>query len=65
MFGSFTESALQAYAEKVKKVVAKQGTEWADSGGVGVEDSIYIDTDESQDADDYCEWYNFTTCIRH
>ena len=64
MFGSFSESSLLAYAEKVKKVVAKQGTEWADAGGVGEEDHTYIDTDESQDADDYAEFYDFTTCIR-
>jgi hypothetical protein len=64
MFGSFSENALLAYAEKVKKVVASQGTEWADAGGVGEEDHTYIDTDESQDADDYAELYDYTTCIR-
>lgn len=64
MFGSFSESALLAYAEKVKKVVAKQGTEWADAGGVGEEDHTYIDTDQSQDSDDYAEYYDYTTCIR-
>ena len=64
MFGSFSESALLAYAEKVKKVAAKQGAEWADTAGIGKADSTFIDTDESQDTDDYAEWYDFTTCIR-
>ena len=64
MFGSFTESALLAYAEKVKKVVAKQGTERHTNFGISDEDSSFIDTGESQDADDYAEFYDFTTCIR-
>jgi len=64
MFGSFSERALLAYAEKVKKVLAKQGTEWADEGGVGEEDHSYIDTNESQDPANYVEFYDFTTCLR-
>lgn len=64
MFGSFTENALLAYAEKVKKVAAKQGGEWADNAGVGETDSTFIDTGESQDLNDYSEWYDFTTCLR-
>jgi len=64
MFGSFTERALLAYAEKVKKVVAKQGTEWADAGGVGEEDHTFIDTNESQDPSNYAEFYDYTTCLR-
>ena len=64
MFGSFSEDALLAYAEKVKKVNAKQGTEWSDTVGVGETDSTFLDTDESQDKDDYCECYDFTTCLR-
>ena len=64
MFGSFSEDALLAYAEKVKKVNAKQGTEWSDTVGVGETDSTFLDTDESQDKDDYRECYDFTTCLR-
>lgn len=70
MFGNFSESALAAYEElarasyKEKKVSGKQGTEYADTAGIGDNDSSYLDTDESQDADDYSESYDFTTCIR-
>jgi hypothetical protein len=64
MFGSFSESALLAYADKVKKVVAKQGTEGNTNFGISDEDSSFIDTCESQDAGDYAEFYDFTTCIR-
>jgi hypothetical protein len=70
MFGTFSESALAAYEElarasfKEKKIAGKQGTEYADTAGVGETDSSYLDTDESQDADDYSESYDFTTCIR-
>jgi hypothetical protein len=64
MFGSFSESALLAYAEKLKKVVAMQGTERHTNFGISDEDSSYLDTGESQDADDYAELYDFTTCIR-
>jgi len=63
MFGSFSEYALLAYAEKVKKVNAKQGTEWCDTVGVGETDSTFIDTGGSQDIDDYNECYDFTTCL--
>jgi hypothetical protein len=64
MFGSFSEGALLAYAEKVKKVVAQQGTEKHSNFGISEEDSSFIDTGESQDADDYAESYDFTTCVR-
>ena len=68
MFGSFSEEALTAYAERVKakKVVATAGTEWADNHGVGDHDSSFIDNDESQDARDYAEFagHDFTACVR-
>jgi len=72
MFGTFSESALAAYEEfarasfKEKKVAGRQGTEYADTAGIGDNDSSYLDTDESQDANDYSEIdeYSFTTCIR-
>ena len=70
MFGTFTESALLAYAErateafKEKRIAGKQGTEHADNEGIGEHDHSFIDADESQDADDYSEHYDFTTCLR-
>ena len=70
MQGAFTEDALSRYAdlvayrEKTKKVQATQGTEGHDNLGIGEEDHTFIDTDESQDADDYSECYDFTTCLR-
>jgi coproporphyrinogen III oxidase-like Fe-S oxidoreductase len=71
MFGTFTESALLAYAEratqafKEKKVAGNlQGTEKHDNFGIGDHDHSFIDNDESQDADDYSEHYDFTTCLR-
>lgn len=71
MFGSFTEDALLSYAEKAERAFKEkavkrghQGSEWSDTAGVGPVDSSYIDTDESQDADDYSEHYDFTTCLR-
>lgn len=70
MFGSFTEDALLAYAEKAseafreKRIASKQGTEHADNEGIGEHDHSYIDADESLDADDYSEHYDFTTCLR-
>jgi hypothetical protein len=68
MFGTFSEEALTAYAEKVKakKVVATQGAEWADNDGVGEHDHSFIDNDESQDARDYTEFadYDFGACVR-
>ena len=64
MFGSFNESALLAYAEKVKKVVSKQGTEQHSNYGISEEESSFIDSDESQDAEDYSQFYDYTTCIR-
>jgi len=70
MFGHFNEEALARYEELVqqdyreKKVAAVQGTEKHDNGGIGEVDSSFIDNDESQDADDYSECYDFTTCIR-
>ena len=70
MFGTFTEKALLAYAEKAseafreRKVKAHQGTEQHDNLGIGETDHSYIDNEESQDADDYSESWDFTTCIR-
>jgi hypothetical protein len=68
MFGTFSEEALTAYAEKVKakKVVATQGAEWADNHGLGEHDHSFIDTDESQNAEDYAEFagYDFGACVR-
>ena len=68
MFGSFSEQALAAYAEKVKmkKVAAAQGNEWADNAGLGTHDHSFLDTDESQDARDYTEFagYDFGACVR-
>lgn len=70
MFGSFSESALLAYAEKAaaayreKRVRGGQGTEAHDNYGVGETDHSFIDSDESQDLDDYSENYDFSTCIR-
>lgn len=73
IFGSFTEEALaryealvqQEYKEKqVKK--ATQGSEWADTGGVGPTDKSFLETGESQDPSNYSEWdsWSFTQCIR-
>jgi hypothetical protein len=70
MFGTFTEEALARYESlvrtdfKEKRVVAKQGTEQHSNLGISDEDHSFIDTDESQDADDYAEFYDYTTCIR-
>lgn len=70
MFGSFSESALLAYAEKAaaayreKRVRGGQGTEYADNLGVGETDKSFIDADESQDPSDYSETYDFTRCMR-
>lgn len=72
MFGSFTEKALSAYeslvkkqyAEKQKKVRSAQGTEMMDNYGVSDTDHDFLDADESIDADDYAESWDFTTCIR-
>ena len=70
VFGSFTEEALCAYAEQVRKrakaekVEKTAGTEWADNHGVGEHDSSFIDTDESQERSDYSECYDFTLCVR-
>ena len=67
MLGTFSEQALSDYAEKVraktKRVQASQGTEYADNLGVGEHDHGYLDTDESQDKQDYSE-YDFTVCVR-
>jgi len=70
MQGTFTEEALSRYAdliaykEKTKKVPATQGTERHDNLGIGESDHSYIDNEESQNADDYTECYDFTTCLR-
>ena len=68
MFGTFTEASLTAYAEQVKAKRVKKvaGTEYADNLGVGEHDHSYLDTDESQDKQDYSEFttYDFTTCVR-
>ena len=68
MFGTFDEQALVAYAEKVKerKVKAAQGSEYADNLGVGEHDHSSLDTDQSQNADDYAEFagYDFGACVR-
>jgi hypothetical protein len=71
MFGSFTEDALHRYEELVryreKKVKGGQGSEYADNLGVGETDHSFIDTDGSQDADDYAEGgdtWDYTTCLR-
>jgi hypothetical protein len=67
MFGSFSETSLQRYAEqvreKVKKVKSVQGTEWASNDGVSEEDSSFIDNDESYDKRDYAE-YDYVQCLR-
>jgi len=68
--GIFTEKALGRYEMlvqeqyKERKVRATQGTEGHDNHGIGKEDHTFIDTDESQDAEDYTECYDFTTCLR-
>jgi hypothetical protein len=68
MFGHFSESSLQRYAEqvkeKVKKVKKVAGTEMFDNWGVGEHDHSFIDNDESQEKNDYAECYDFTTCLR-
>jgi hypothetical protein len=71
MFGSFTEDALHRYEELVrfreKKVKGGQGSEYADNLGVGDHDHSFLDTDGSQDADDYAEGgdtWDYTTCLR-
>lgn len=71
MFGSFTWDALHRYAELVrhreKQVRGGQGTEAHDNYGVGKTDHSFIDTDGSQDAEDYaerCDTWDYTTCLR-
>jgi hypothetical protein len=72
MFGTFSEKALSAYetlvreqyAEKQKRVKSAQGTEAMDNYGVSDTNHEFLDADESYDADDYGECYDFTTCIR-
>lgn len=68
MFGTFTENALEQYAELVRfrerKVKGGQGTEKFDNLGVGKNDSSFIDSDESMNASDYSETWDYTTCIR-
>ena len=68
MFGTFDEKALAAYAEQVKekKVKGGQGTEYADNLGVGDNDHSFLDSEESQDTQDYNEFagYDFGACIR-
>jgi len=70
MIGTFTEKSLLTYAEKAsqaykeRRVAGRQGTEAHDNLGVGETDHSFIDTEESTDADDYAEWYDFTTCLR-
>jgi len=49
---------------KEKRVRGGQGTEYADNLGVGETDKSFIDADESEDASNYSEHYDFTTCIR-
>jgi len=69
-YGTFTEKALSKYQElvqqeyKEKRIKGRQGTEHADNEGIGENDHSYIDNDESQDADDYSETWDYTTCIR-
>lgn len=71
MFGTFTEAALQAYAEQVKRKQkeqqvkeAVQGTEGHDNLGVGPTDKSFLESGQSQDPDDYSETWDYTTCIR-
>jgi len=72
LFGSFTEEALGAYeslvreqfAEKQKRVKSAQGTEMMDNYGVSDTNHEFLDADESYDAGDYSESWDFTTCIR-
>lgn len=70
MFGSFTEEALANYndlvshREKQKRVKSAQGTEMMDNFGVSDTDHDFLDADESMDADDYTEFFDYTTCIR-
>jgi hypothetical protein len=68
MFGTFDEKALAAYAEQVKekKVKGGQGTEYADNLGVGDNDHSFLDSEESQDTQDYTEFagYDFGACLR-
>jgi hypothetical protein len=65
MFGHFSESSLESYAELVKEKVKKvAGTEWADNDGIGDNDSSFIDTDESYAKEDYAESYDYAQCLR-
>jgi hypothetical protein len=70
MFGTFNEAAIAAYEELVstayreKRVRAHQGTEQHDNHGIGETDHSFIDSEESQDAEDYSESWDFTACIR-
>lgn len=68
MFGTFTEDALDQYAELVRfrerKVKSGQGTEGLDNLGIGENDSSFIDSDESMSASDYAEFWDYTTCVR-
>lgn len=72
MLGTFSEQALSDYAEKVRAKQVKaavQGTEVHDTNGVGPNDKTFLETDESQERENYTdhsEWgeYDFTVCVR-
>lgn len=72
MLGTFSEQALSDYAEKVRAKQVKanvQGTEQFDTYGVGPNDKSFLETDESQERENYTdhsEWgeYDFTVCVR-
>lgn len=60
MFGSFDERALARYEELVRAEYKEnavshkgQGSEWADTAGVGPTDKSFIEEGESQERDDY------------
>ena len=59
---AYAEKASEAFRER--KVAGRQGTEKHDNLGLGEHDHSFIDTDESQDLDDYSEAWDFARCIR-
>ena len=72
MLGTFTEKSLdqyqrmvaEEYREKKQKALNKQGCEQLDNLGVGSNDKSFEETGESQDPDDYAEFYDYGTCLR-
>lgn len=70
MLGTFSENSLLSYGQqaaqafKEKRIAGKQGMEHADNEGIGENDHSFIDSEGSQDLDDYCEQYDYTACLK-